>query len=281
MQKGCPKYCDECIEYYDDEIISKDKLCKRCSEDFYPLQKSSDEQFYVRCYPNDSSPNGYFFYEDGEKSEHRACYETCAKCNQTGDFSHHLCEECDTGFTKIEEEQDNCFPICSFFYYYTIYKKYKCTEEKKCPKEYPYLILENNKCIDYCKNDNTYKFTYNNKCFQFCPNGTHESQEKDYKLTCVDDKNSLSEIECSRDAKIIQLEYENITNDFLDNFTRDYIINYPTDVGKVITYSPPENSLKEYLIVLYKYEQCAKETVSNFIELELDECINSIKKKKN
>ena len=142
VQKGCPKYCDECIEYYDNEIISIDKLCKRCSEDFYPLQKTSDEQFYVRCYPNDSSPNGYFFYEDGEKSEHRACYETCAKCNQTGDFSHHLCEECDTGFTKIEEEQDNCFPKCSFFYYYTIYKKYKCTEEKECPKEYPYLILK-------------------------------------------------------------------------------------------------------------------------------------------
>ena len=54
------------------------------------------------------------------------------------------------------------------------------------------FIIEKNKCIDNCKNDDTYKYEYNNLCYFSCPNGTHSSSNNKYiclkDLECENDK---------------------------------------------------------------------------------------------
>ena len=42
------------------------------------------------------------------------------------------------------------------------------------------LIIENEICLDDCKNDNKYKFKFNNICYTSCPNGTHNSSNEEY-----------------------------------------------------------------------------------------------------
>ena len=211
-EEGCPKGCADCFDKSDSihGIISQAKLCKLCSENYSPLQQQTG-QFYVICYPNDSPPKGYFL----NGGSYKACYETCDKCQYTGDSSNHKCEECAIDFRFVEEEPNNCLPKCAFFYYYTKYGQYKCTIGSECPREYPYFILEKKKCIDYCKNDNTYNLTYNNKCFQNCPDGTYESQVNYYDVTytkCIVN-NSLTNEQCNLENHTIQLEYNNITNE--------------------------------------------------------------------
>ena len=41
-------------------------------------------------------------------------------------------------------------------------------------------IIQKNKCVNSCKEDDTYFYTYQNKCYNNCPNGTKLTDEINY-----------------------------------------------------------------------------------------------------
>ena len=80
------------------------------------------------------------------------------------------------------------------------------------------IIMEKNKCILNCSEDNLYKFEFNKRCFSFCPNGTHNSSnikyycELDYKN---DNLNNQTEYYSDFNSDLTQ--YNNNSNYYTDN----------------------------------------------------------------
>ena len=64
------------------------------------------------------------------------------------------------------------------------------------------LILEKNKCVLECSNDDTYKFNYNGICYEKCPNNTNIINHK--KLCCLDSQpySIIGSNQCSEECII-------------------------------------------------------------------------------
>ena len=73
-------------------------------------------------------------------------------------------------YLNYTESQINCYEKCEYYYYFDEYNKYQCTE--LCPSNFNKLIINKNKCIDECENDDIYKYEYINFCYSSCPNNT-------------------------------------------------------------------------------------------------------------
>ena len=101
-----------------------------------------------------------------------SCYSTCKTCNQGGNNDNHNCQECKDNYKFINDDYstpNNCYPICSNYYYFSGHNQYSCTDS--CPPNYNKLIEPKKKCIDDCKKENGYLYEYNNKCYSTCPVG--------------------------------------------------------------------------------------------------------------
>ena len=149
----------------------KNNLCLSCNnkDGYYPKEDEIiNNNLYINCYKD---LEGY--YLDINNNVYRKCYFTCKKCSKSGNEQNNNCDECVTGHTFINDfENDlNCYKKCQYYYYHN-QKNYYCTKNNECPKEHNKLILEKNKCIDKCINDNIYKYEYDNKCYKECPSGT-------------------------------------------------------------------------------------------------------------
>ena len=80
----------------------------------------------------------------------------------------HNCLECNENYSLLKyfNNSMNCYKNCDYYYYFENELNIKCTNDDKCPDEYPYLISYSRECI---KND----FGVN------ISNLTHSNQEQD------------------------------------------------------------------------------------------------------
>ena len=260
-------------------FLPPSQRCRICNslKEYAPLQKETEGQFYVVCHPQNNPPKNYYY--DRNENVHKLCYESCLTCNETGNSTYHNCLSCEFNHHFLEEKPNNCFPICTYNYYFTKYKQYKCTEKKQCPEEYPLFIEEKSKCIDYCNNDPTYIYTYTylNRCFRNCPEGTVPINFNDTYKFC---QNGTSGINCTLDIK------KNVTNlmglkkdekDYLlEIYAKEYNNEHPYLPDSVTIYNDTDNNQNGSLIILYKMERCAVETFDRFkeISLNLKDCMD-------
>ena len=150
----------------------------QCPTDSYPLFCNETECNSIReCF--DKTPENY--YLDINKNVYKKCFETCKYCYGDGNEANNNCEECKENYTFLKENNfiTNCFIRCDFYYYFDKYNKYNCTQEFQCPEEYNKLVLDKNKCINNCKNDNIYQYEYNNTCYLKCPDDTYLLEDDD------------------------------------------------------------------------------------------------------
>ena len=156
----------KCKEYTKES--SELNLCTNCNDDFY--KKINDEtniEYYFNCYKD---PEGY--YLDLQNSIYKPCYESCHKCDRGGTKAENNCLTCKSNYSfNIFEKENNCYQNCDYYYYFDESNEYQCTKDENCPQNQSKLILEKNKCIDECKNDDIYINEYNNICYETCPNG--------------------------------------------------------------------------------------------------------------
>ena len=148
------KYCTEESNALD--------LCVTCNDEegYYP--KSDDEireDGFINCY---NYPEGYFL----NNSVYAPCYISCKYCTKLGDSLNNECSECKSGYeTKNDFDNDNnCYKVCEYYYYYDENNIYQCTENNNCPTEYSKLITAKKRCIDDCSKDNIYQSERNNEC---------------------------------------------------------------------------------------------------------------------
>ena len=166
-----------CQGDYSKEVVSKKKCIDLCkNDDTYQLEK--DNKCYDVCPTNtfvtvdnedlcQSNPEGYYL----DNNIYKHCYESCKTCHGDGQQSNHNCKVCKENYIGILNNQGkyNCYPICTFYYFFDLDDNYNCTETNECPKEQNKLIREKGKCIKDCSEDDTYRLEYNNTCVQFLP----------------------------------------------------------------------------------------------------------------
>ena len=160
---------NRCIDKCKNDNIYKyeynDQCFISCLKDTYLLMREG-EYF---CFNN--TPEGY--YLDIEQKMYKKCYYTCRECYGEGNETFHNCLECKSNYTFFNNSMNimNCYEKCQFYHYFDETNKFYCTDNNTCPKNYK-LIIEKNKCIDNCRNDDIYKYEYNNKCLKSYINGS-------------------------------------------------------------------------------------------------------------
>ena len=171
--------CKEC------SIESNDlDLCISCNDGYYQkIDDTPNPNSFINCYKD---PDNYYL----DQNIYKPCYSTCKKCSGDGTSLDNKCLECKPEHSKIENNQNNCYQNCKYYYYFDSTNNYHCTEEQKCPPEQNKLIKEKNKCIKNCIDDDIYKCEYNNICYESCPEenkdiniANNNNEEK-----CPDDK---------------------------------------------------------------------------------------------
>ena len=172
-------YCfnETCLKCTDDQ--AKEGLCSECNnkDSYYKKAYDDDKSFY--CYKNLEKHylNGNQFYP---------CYHTCLTCGGEGDFSNHKCNVCDSdyGLALLKDDYYNCYPNCSYYFYFNKSKnnEFTCTTSFECPVNYSLFVPEIKQCVQHCKDSVNYKYEYKHKCYTKCPEDTEE--DKNEKYTC-------------------------------------------------------------------------------------------------
>ena len=263
VNNKCPEKCKKCIE------SESEKKCTQCNndKDYFPIT-NSDDFIIVDCISNQIKVQKYNnYYFDIETGFYRPCYERCETCNEKGDGKNNNCITCDVGYILKPdyEESLNCVPKYKYLYYYNQYNQYSMTDDMNCPDEFSLKIIEKNKCIDKCENDNTYRYNYNNVCYKECPNNTLDD---DGDLMCKDDPNvcilTETEISVSNETNTT-LEIEKI----FFNYAKEY--NYTNNHVSIII-------LGNNIITLYKNKSCLSELSISSKVLDISSATVKVKK---
>ena len=125
-------------------LCSENGECKSCNNEKGYFLKSDDDEIngIVNCYKD---PEGYYLFNN----KYYPCYLSCKNCTEQGNEVDNKCTECKDGYEiKSDFENDNnCYKICEFYYYFDENKTYHCTTTNNCPTEFNQLIPEQNKCV--------------------------------------------------------------------------------------------------------------------------------------
>ena len=127
----------------------------------------------------------------------------------------HNCLTCDINHKKEpgDNKTQNCITECAYYYYYSLYGQYKCTNNSICPEEANLYIKNIKKCTDDCNKEDIYKYQYGGQCLSDCPKNTSPNN----KNICIDDNNNL----CSKSENEIELK-EFLTNGGVDLNAKKY-----------------------------------------------------------
>ena len=173
-----------CSDLCFQENVIIDQYNKRCiCNENYKFEYNS--QCYKNC-PNSllqiktdkyicssTAPRNY--YLDNDDNIYKQCYTICKQCSKAGNSSNHNCDVCEEGYTFINDTvatKNNCYQICSIYYYFyfnSYSNKYYYYCVNTCPTTYNKIIEPKKRCIDDCKKDEEYIYEYNNKCYKVCP----------------------------------------------------------------------------------------------------------------
>ena len=282
---------EECKNgYFEDEVepflkckCSSDIRCKFCNEEskghnqcvtcndedgYFPKKyDNTNIAPYFNCYKN---PEGFFLNNENYYEE---CYLSCKYCMGKGNQTDNKCKECKSGFKFLNdsENDNNCYQICTYNYYYDLNKSYYCTNENNCPQDYNKLIEEKKRCIDECKNDNIYKYEYENKCYKNCPSNTQIS---------LNDANLCEKIEvveenkekCKLEEKELWLDDNEISENNVNLLTKDYINQFGFSYDYVL-----KEEDRFYQIFIYKNFTCLQIKAKEASEIDFGKCYEKVK----
>ena len=263
----------EKCEICDEESLSKN-LCLKCniSGGYYPLYNEIFSQEtqnllnnnYIDCVNNETKPSNY--YLNKELENYSPCFETCATCDYGGNGIEHNCTSCDFDLIKRPEfnYSKNCVVKCSYYYYYTSYGQYKCSNSSQCPNNRKLLVRDIGKCTNNCKNENLYKYQYNGECLKQCP----EHTQKDENFICKDLNNK-----CYLTKYDIHLNHHNIDNE-IETIVQNYAKEFNYTEKHVSIFNDEYNE-----IIIYKNDKCLHELNLHISEINFGLCYNKIQVK--
>ena len=263
---------DEIVECQDLEKCSvcsrgsiSQKLCIKCNTQigYYYLKIEGLNRKYFECVNNLTKPQNFYFNKDNE--DYEICYDTCATCNYKGDGNVNNCTSCEENYILKPdiENSTNCVPNYTYYYYYTNYNQYKCTEKPQCPEEYNLLIKDKSKCVDNCKNNDAYKYQYNGLCLSDCPFGTIKDN-----YLCKD----ININKCLLTENEFMSPNIGFTDEEINIFSKTYAKEYQYTDNHVNVFRN-----KIYSLTIYKNVDCISELSLQIPEIDFKSCYKKIK----
>ena len=265
MTNECPEKCETC-----DEQSNRLNLCITCNTnaDYYPVNYNNFHQIYSECMKYSTisqSSNLYnkFFFNPNTKI-FNLCYETCKTCEISGDPANHNCLTCDADHIQIPNNYplNNCITECKYYYYYTYFGQYKCTDYPKCPDIAKFFIKDKKKCIDDCLKDNDFKFQYDGNCLRECPEDT------------INDNNICKK----RDPDICtlsenELDYTNFdNNELLESKVKAYSEEFSYTSKHISQYSN-----EDYNLIIFKNSICVTDLSIKISNVDFKDCYEKVK----
>ena len=250
--------------YCNEESLKLNK-CIKCNNKlgYYPIIYMDNEDKYVQCYNNKTKLNNFYF--DSYSKSYKLCYELCKTCDNGGNGIENNCTSCISGLILNPDliPPTNCVLDCNYYYYYTSFGQYRCTQNGQCPADNNLLVRPKTKCVNNCNNDTIYKYQYNSECLKICPEDTNpnelnicEDKDKNICTLSVFKSNlNLDEIKTSN----IELSVSNYVKEYL--YTNNHISQF-------------DNELYSYII--FKNSECIDELSLNFSTIDLGSCYNKI-----
>ena len=262
--------CSEC-----DRSSAEKNLCQVCNETkgYFPLKSVSFDgkilnlsnlsNVYIDCFNDTTKPSNYFF--NSNEKYYEPCFERCAKCEIGGDIINNNCMECDFGFIAKPGKNNsfNCNVKCPYYFYYTVFGQYKCTDLTICPEDYYLLIKEKGQCIEDCKKDGEYNYQYNGECLKECPNSYSANTEN---ICLVNNTHK-----CSLSQRELPVKNEKIREKEIDNLAILYVkeFHYTDNHISLFNYS-------NYQIAIYKNFECISDLSLDIPSVDLGECYQKI-----
>ena len=253
---------EEEVEEEIKEVIEEEIKIERgiCEKENYPFYYEDD---YI-CYNEKNKPEN--LYLNSLNKTYNLCYEKCKTCNKAGDENLHNCDSCIDNYRLINDSKyhNNCYEKCNYYYYFSSYDQYKCTDNGQCPEEASLLIRNKKKCIDDCKKD--IKLQYNSECYDICPNNTKLNKKK----ICEE-----NEKECvSSDYMFgVNLKDMNVTN--IELCAKNYADEFTYTNNHISQYSSSE---KDFSFILYKNKECIEKLNLNYSTVDFGECYTKVQK---
>ena len=237
-------------------------LCLECNinKGYFPAEYP-DKSFlhgFTECYNSTTKPINFYF--DDENKKYKPCYETCLTCNEGGNSERHNCLSCDANLrNEPDKNSTNCITECDYYYYYSPYGQYKCTNNSICPDEANLYIKKLKKCTNDCsKEKSEYKYQYGGQCLDECPSGT----SNDSKGLCINENYNS----CSKSKREIDLQ-DFLTNGGVDSNAKNYANEFHY-TKKHVSYF--YNNI--YSIFLYKDSACINELYLNIPKVDFGNC---------
>ena len=233
------KSLDYCVKCKDYNFINENGqiIClENCNENQYKYIISDDEKYcLLTCEYNGEKL--YIYNSSKILNGQKYIYEkTCVKA-------------CPENYTA--DENWNCVEtICNYYTYFDEEtKKYKCTDNYECPKNYKYLNIQKKECLLTCESDELM-----NNCY-YINNVTNVIN-----VTDITDKNIQSQI-------IIDAKNE---------LTKNFNLTHFNNEGEI--------SIKDgnniYTITSAKHQRDLKNSSYNMTIIDLSECENELVEKK-
>ena len=78
------------------------------------------------------------------------CFELCNTCDNGGNGFENNFTSCIIGLILMPGKipPTNCVYNCKYYFYYSDYDQYICTDNGQCPQEISLLITPKNKCVN-------------------------------------------------------------------------------------------------------------------------------------
>ena len=166
-------------------------LCETCNKNYYPkendITNNPNYPDFKNCYNN---PEGYYLFNN---QTYKPCYNSCRYCTKEGNFENHYCTSCNDanifGIQTDDSEKNiyNCYPNCTYYYYFDEKGDYHCTKEPKCPDLYNKLVDGDRRCVNDCSIMKKKKYEFKSICYEVCPpDKSFNESISDYfcKITC-------------------------------------------------------------------------------------------------
>ena len=240
-------------------------LCTSCATGYKPAEvptKILYDSSFIDCFNDKTKPNNFYF--NIEEDKYKPCYETCGTCNQGGNPFNNNCLTCALNHRRKPTIQTDCVTLCTYFYYYTFYGQYKCSNGSNCPEEAPLYILDLQKCSDDCSKENEYKYQYGGQCLKQCPSDTILGENG---KTCIEVetnkcilRKTKMEIERNSIIETVNLNAKIYAEEF--GYTSKHVSYYYND---------------EYSILLYKDNDCIQSLLIDISKIDFESCYNKVK----
>ena len=243
-------------------------LCVSCNQNYIKAETPTDITYdsrFIECYKIGENPeNFYLTVDESSESIYRPCYETCASCNGAGDENNNNCKKCAIHYRQNPKNTNDCVATCTYFYYYTFYGQYKCSEGCNCPEEAPLYIFEEKKCTDDCSKEDNYIYQYAGSCYKECPSYTILSENN----LCKDDVNDNK---CKLSLTPMELQGNSLL-DTIDVAAK----SFHEEFGYISTHVSYFFN-NEFSFVLYQEYECIEELKINITKIEFGECYSNVK----